>query len=330
MKDLRKIFLFLVSITVLLSCGKSQGPGIQTSSIDDPPIVTDNPPIVTESSFLQVFPADNPWNKDISNEPVDPLSSTYINSIGADGFLHPDFGTVWNGAPIGIPYVVVTGMQPKVPISFEYAHESDPGPYPVPLDAPIEGGINGTGDRHVIVVDKDNHLLYELYGAYPDGQGGWRAGSGAIFDLTSNSLRPLGWTSADAAGLPIFPGLVRYDEVVEQKRITHALRFVAAKTQRAFIYPARHPDGASLDPTLPPKGLRLRLKKDYDIRKFPECVQVILTALKKYGMFLADNGTSWMVSGAPDPRWNDRELHSLNSVPGTAFEVVKMSEAPHL
>ena len=272
------------------------------------------------------FPPDNPWNQDISGEPVDPNSATLIASCGIRN-LHPDFGTVWNGAPNGIPYVVVPGDQPRVPVSFDYADESDPGPYPIPPDAPIEGGPNATGDRHVIVIDRDNWMLYELFDARPvDGGARWEAGSGAIFDLSSNALRPAGWTSADAAGLPIFPGLVRYDEVVEQGEIRHALRFTCPVTRRAYVHPARHWASNRTDPDLPPMGMRVRLRADFDISGFPPEVQVILTALKKYGMFLADNGSAWFISGAPDPRWNDENLAALKRVSSAEFEVVRMGE----
>jgi hypothetical protein len=274
----------------------------------------------------QVFPDDNPWNEDISALPVDPNSNNLIASIGLNAGLHPDFGTIWAGAPNGIPYVVVAGAQPKVPINFtDYGDESDPGPYPVPPDAPIEGGPNGSGDRHVLVIDRDNWKLYELYSAYPvNGGTSWRAASGAVFDLRSNALRPAGWTSADAAGLPIFPGLVRYDEVFEQQEITHALRFTAQLTRRAYVYPARHFASNSTDPNLPPMGMRVRLKASFDISRFSPAMQVILRALKKHGMILADNGSSWFLSGAPDPRWNDDELSTLNTIRGSDFEVVRM------
>jgi hypothetical protein len=269
------------------------------------------------------FPADNPWNQDISTAPVDPNSNALIASIGTGTGLHPDFGTVWNGAPIGIPYVVVSGTQGRVPVSFDYADESDPGPYPIPSNAPIEGGANSSGDRHILIVDRDNWKLYELFAAYPRGNG-WRAGSGAIFDLNSNQLRPAGWTSADAAGLPIFAGLVRYDEVVEQRAIRHALRFTVARTRRAYVAPARHLASSLSDPNLPPMGMRVRLKAGFDISSFPANVQVILTAMKRYGMFVADNGSNWYVSGAPDSRWNDEELANLRRVRGSDFEVVQM------
>jgi hypothetical protein len=274
----------------------------------------------------QVFPADNPWNEDISAAPVDPNSSAMITSMGLNTGLHADFGTVWNGAPNGIPYVVVSGAQQKVPITFtDYGDESDPGPYPVPPDAPVEGGPNGTGDRHVIVIDRDDWKLYELYTAYPVNSGAsWRAACGAIFDLNTNVLRPAGWTSADAAGLPIFPGLVRYDEVYEQQEITHALRFTAQTTRRAYVYPARHFASNQTGANLPPMGMRVRLKASFNISGFSPAMQVILRAMKKYGMILADNGSSWYVSGAPDPRWSDDELHTLSAIKGSNFEVVKM------
>jgi hypothetical protein len=269
------------------------------------------------------FPDDNPWNRDISGDPVDPNSDALIASIGADTGLHPDFGTVWAGAPIGIPYVVVSGSQERVPVTFEYADESDPGPYPIPPDAPIEGGPSSTGDRHVLVIDRDNWKLYELFSAYRQGSG-WRAGSGAIWDLSTNATRPAGWTSADAAGLPIFPGLVRYDEVVEQRAIRHALRFTVARTRRAYVAPATHWASSDTSPNRPPMGMRVRLKASFDISSFPANVQVILTAMKRYGMFVADNGSNWYISGAPDSRWNDSELATLRNVKGRDFEVVRM------
>jgi hypothetical protein len=272
----------------------------------------------------RLFPADNDWNRDVSGDPVDPNSANLIASMGLTTSLHPDFGTVWNGAPNGIPYVVVSGSQAKVPITFDaYGDESDPGPYPAPLDAPIEGGPNGAGDRHVIVVDRDNWKLYELYRAFPNGAG-WSADSGAVYDLNSNALRPAGWTSADAAGLPIFPGLVRYDEVFGAKAISHALRFTASHTRRAYVSPARHFASSDTNTNLPPMGMRVRLKASVNIDGFSPAMQVILRALKKYGMILADNGSNWYVSGAPDSRWSDDELNTLKSIKGSDFEVVKM------
>lgn len=274
---------------------------------------------------MQVFPTNNPWNQDISQLPVDPRSEALLTSIGLNTGLHPDFGTVWNGAPNGIPYVVVPGRQKKVPVRFRYDDESDPGPYPIPPNPPIEGGPNATGDRHILMIDRDNWKLYELFYARPDGNG-WRADSGAIFDLNSNALRPEGWTSADAAGLPIFPGLVRYDEVVLQGVIRHALRFTCGPTRRAYTHPARHFASDLTDENLPPMGMRVRLKADFNISPFPLSVQVILTALKKYGMILADNGSDWYISGAPDPRWSDDDLATLRQVKGRDFEVVQMGE----
>jgi hypothetical protein len=270
-----------------------------------------------------ILPPSNPWNTDISAYPTATNSDTYVNNIGRWEHLHPDFGTVWNGAPIGIPYVIVDGAQPKVPVAFDYADESDPGPYPIPPTAPIEGGPNSTGDRHVLVIDDDDCVLYEAFYSWPqNGGASWNAGSGAVWDLNSNALRPDYWTSADAAGLPIFPGLVRYEEVVEQGVIDHALRFTVNNSQQAFIHPATHYASSSTDPARPPMGLRLRMKASYDCSWASSEIEVVCTALKKYGMFVADNGSDWYISGAPDPRWNDDALGDLKSVPGDAFEVV--------
>ncbi len=274
----------------------------------------------------QVFPSDNPWNQDISSAEVDPNSDNLIASIGLNIGLHPDFGTVYSGAPNGIPYIVVAGNQPRVPINFTaYGDESDPGPYPMPADAPIEGGPTSSGDRHVLVIDRDNWKLYELFYAFPINNGAsWDAACGAVFDLNSNALRPAGWTSADAAGLPIFPGLVRYDEVFEQGEIKHALRFTAQRTRRAYVYPARHFASSDTSPNRPPMGMRVRLKAGFDISNFSPRMQVILRALKKYGMILADNGSNWYISGAPDLRWDDNELGTLKTIKGSNFEVVRM------
>ena len=238
--------------------------------------------------------------------------------------MHADFGSgLWDGGPIGIPFVTVGKHQPRVPVSFDYADESDRGPYPMPRNAPIEGGRQSDGDRHVIVVDRSRCRLYELYAAYPHAGGArWGAGSGAIWNLRSNHLRPRGWTSADAAGLPILPGLARYDEV-KRGHIDHALRFTAERTRQAFVFPARHFASDLTDPNLPAMGQRLRLKRGFDISRFPRQARIVLTALKRYGMILADNGSSWYVSGAPDPRWSNDQLHTLGSVPGSAFEVVR-------
>ena len=272
------------------------------------------------------FPADNPWNEDISTTTVDPNSDNLIASIGLTTGLHPDFGTVWNGAPNGIPYIVVAGNQTRVPINFTlYDDESDPGPYPVPPNAPIEGGPNSNGDRHVLVIDRDSWKLYEMGNAYPLNSGAnWDASGGAVFDLNSNALRPAGWTSADAAGLPIFPGLVRYDEVFEQQEIKHAVRFTAQITRRAYVAPARHWASTNTSVNRPPMGMRVRLKASFDISGYSPSMQVILRALKRYGMILADNGSNWYISGAPDPRWDDSDLNTLKNIQGSNFEVVKM------
>lgn len=275
---------------------------------------------------LAIFPADNPWNTDISSLPVDASSTTLLNNCGGVGKkVHADFGTVWDGAPNGIPYILVGGSQPKVPVSFYYADESDPGPYPIPANAPIEGGPNGTGDRHVIVIDTTNKRLYEMFDSRPvNGGASWTAGSGATWDLTSNALRPAGWTSADAAGLPIFPGLVRYDEAVLKGAINHALRFTCPTTRKAYVYPARHWASSQTSSAYPPMGMRVRLKADVDISTYPAEVRVILTAMKRYGMFLADNGSGMFVSGAPDSRWSDDNLATLGRLTNANFEVVQM------
>jgi hypothetical protein len=272
-----------------------------------------------------LFPADNIWNVPVDTLPVDANSDAYVNTIGAERTLHADFGSgLWEGGPIGIPFVVVPANQPGVAVTFDYDDESDPGPYPVPPDAPIEGGPNSSGDRHVLIVENDNCLLYELFAAYPQEDGSWQAGSGAIFDLNSHALRPDSWTSADAAGLPILPGLVRYDEVASGE-ITHAIRFTAPQTRRAYVWPARHYASSRTSPEYPPMGQRFRLKANYEMSGFAPEVQVILRAMKKYGLILADNGSAWYISGAPDERWNNSVLHQLHTVPGSAFEAVDSS-----
>jgi len=272
-----------------------------------------------------VFPTNNIWNTPVDNLPVHANSAAYIATMGANTGLHPDFGSgLWQGAPIGIPFMLVPGDQPLVPIAFEFDDESDPGPYPIPPDPLIEGGPESDGDRHILLLDTDNCLLYEVYYAWPRMDGGWDAGSGAIFDLSSNALRPDGWTSADAAGLPILPGLVRYDEV-DAGEIKHALRFTATPTQRAYLWPARHFASNSTNPDHPPMGLRLRLKASVDLSGFSEHARVILQGLKKYGMILADNGSNWYISGAPDDRWDNDVLHEIDDIQGSDFEVVDVS-----
>ncbi|MBI4514818.1 MAG: DUF4091 domain-containing protein [Deltaproteobacteria bacterium] len=298
-------------------------PGPAASPTPSPTSVTGGPTL----AGCAVLPADNIWNRRIDALPLDPSSQAYVNNIGATAGLHPDFGAgTWNGGPIGIPFVVVPGTQPFVPVSFVwYADESDPGPYPVPANAPIEGGSNSSGDRHVLVVNSGNCTLYELYYSWPQPDGSWQAGSGAVFDLNSNALRPAGWTSADAAGLPVLPGLVRYDEVAAGV-IKHALRFTVPRTRQSYLWPARHFASSSTDPSRPPMGQRFRLKAGFDISGFSASNRVILTALKTYGMFVADNGSSWFLSGAPDPRWDDDDLHNLQTgVRGSDFEAVDES-----
>lgn len=272
-----------------------------------------------------MLPSNNIWNTPVDTLPVHANSAVYINTIGANDYVHADFGSgLWNGGPIGIPFVTVSGSQPKVNVTFDYAGESDAGPYPIPPDAPIEGGAASDGDRHVLVLDKDNCILYELYYAYPQGDGSWTAGSGAIYDLKSNALRPAGWTSADAAGLPILPGLVRYDEVASGS-IDHAIRFTVPQTRKAYVWPARHYASSLTGTQYPPMGQRFRLKASFDISGFSPKVQVILKALKKYGMILADNGSEWFISGVPDERWNNSQLHELHNVKGSDFEAVDVS-----
>lgn len=288
------------------------------------PLSTSDPqlPITTNCPF---FPADNIWNTPIDTLPVHPNSDLYIATIGTNETVHPDFGSgLWDGGPIGIPYVEVGSDQPGVTVTFEYDDESDPGPYPIPLDPPIEGGPDSDGDRHILILERDNCLLYELYHAFPLPDGSWTAGSGAIFDLYSHALRPETWTSADAAGLPILPGLVRYDEVASGE-ITHALRFTAPQTQRAYVWPARHFASDLTGEEYPPMGQRFRLKADFDISGFAPQLQVILQALQKYGIILADNGSAWYLSGVPDERWDNDLLHELHEIPGSAFEAIDVS-----
>ena len=278
------------------------------------------------------FPASNAWNADISAQPIDPNSDALIASIGLDRGLHPDFGAgLYQGQPIGIPYVVVAGTQARVEVQFtDYASESDPGPYPFPPNAPIEGGPASSGDRHVIVIDRDNNRLYETGNSYPQPDGSWRASGGAVFHLDSNNVRPTAqprWTSADAAGLPIFPGLVRYDEAsLGPGGIRHALRFTVSRTRRAYVPPATHWASSNTSPDLPPMGMRVRLKASYAIPAgYSSETRAILTALKTYGMMVADNGSNWYLSGAPDERWNnDRLVSELRQVAGRNFEVVRM------
>jgi hypothetical protein len=287
----------------------------------------------------QIFPAPGPggpsgndwWNTDISHYPVDPKSATYLRSMHASTeFLHPDFG---QNPTYGIPFEVVPADQKRVPVSFLYASSSNPGPYPIPPNAPIEGGTHSTGDRHVLILQQGVCKLYELWRAFPkDGGKRWQAGSGAVFDLGSNALRPNGWTSADAAGLPILPALVKCSEV-KAGAIDHALRVTFDRTQNGYIHPATHEAGQN-DPSYPPMGLRLRLKASYDLTKFNRTARIILTAMQHYGMFVADNGSDWYFQGEGTGLrrhscWNDNDLNALKSVPGSAFEVVHTGPILH-
>jgi hypothetical protein len=274
-----------------------------------------------------VFPANNPWNQRVDKLPVSADSTRLISSIGLDAPVHADFGSgKWDGGPIGIPFDVVSRKTRRSRVSFEYASESDRVRYPIPRHVHIEGGPHATGDRHAILVDRSACRLYELYDLRHTSHG-WTAGSGAVWSLRSNHLRPAGWTSADAAGLPIFPGLARWDEV-SRGVVDHALRFTARETRRAYVYPARHFASSSEDPSLPPMGLRVRLKASVDVASFPKQARVVLRALQRYGMILADNGSPWYVSGAPNRHWSNDALHSLGRLTGSDFEVVDTSSLP--
>lgn len=311
-------------------------------SAPDPRFDFDDDPTVTVSDVMAVaarfgsacaagsgclfFPPDNIWNARVDALPADANSAAYVQAIGTAAGLHPDFGAgLWDGGPIGIPFVVVPTVQPPVAVAFDYADESDPGPYPIPTAAPIEGGPDSDGDRHVLVLRNGDCRLFETYYAWPTPDGSWYGGSGAVFDLNAHALRPAGWTSADAAGLPILSGLVRYDEIASG-RIEHALRFTAPRTRRAYVWPARHYASSLTDPALPPMGQRFRLRADFDVSGFSSVNRVILTALKEYGMMLADNGSAWYLSGVPDERWDNDDLHQLQTgVHGSDFEAVDVS-----
>lgn len=312
-----RAFNAAICLSALAACGS----GSEPTGVDTPAGAADLG-VNASLNGREPFPADNAWNLPVDTASVDPASDVLIASIGLNTSLHPDWGTT--ETYYGIPYVVVAGTTPKVSVAFEYADESDAGPYPIPANAPIEGGSASSGDRHILIIDRDNWVLYELYAAYPPSGGqGWRAGSGAIFDLNSNALRPAGWTSADAAGLPIFPGLARYDEVAAGA-INHALRFTAAQTRQAYVHPARHWASSSSDPARPPMGMRVRLKAGFDTSGYPRDARVVLDALKKYGMILADNGSNWYVSGVSDTRWDPAIFDAFRGVKGSDFEVVRM------
>ena len=275
----------------------------------------------------QIFPADNLWNTPIDTAPVHPLSDTYLQSIGAGAQLHPDFGTVWEGYDLGIPYTTVPEDQAMVAVSFDYADESDPGPYPIPPGAPIEGGADADGDRHVLVVRQGVCILYEMFDSWPQQDGSWQAGSGAIWHLDRNEVRPQGYTSADAAGLAILPGLLRWEDVYEIGEVRHALRVTLSRIQRAYLLPATHSDGqCGYDPDCPPMGLRLRMKPGVDISGFDPALQVIFRGMKRYGLVVADTGGDMFVSGAHDDRWDDELLHDFHQLTAADFEAVYTGE----
>lgn len=272
------------------------------------------------------FATDSAWNSDISQFPIDPNSAAIINYIGPSTPLHAAFGAgVLEGSSLGIPYVVVNGTQPGVNITAQFSNQSDPGPMPIPPDAPIEGYPNpGNGDRHVLVLDNSNCFLYELYSSYPNGDGSWSTGSAAVWDLLSNEQRPWTWTSADAAGLPIFPGLVRYDEVTSGQ-IQHAIRFTLPDSRAAFVPPASHWTETTTDANAPPMGMRMRLKASFDVSGYSATNQVILNAMKNYGIIMADNGSAMYFSGTPDSHWNNDDLNNLGNVTAADFDVVLMN-----
>ena len=289
-----------------------------TLVLASPAAAADAPPFLPGAPNCPMFPITNVWNKPVDRLPVRTDSATLVRSIGLNDYLHPDFSS-YDGGGYGIPYNVAGGGRKKKYVKFTYASESDRGPYPIPRRPKIESG----SDRHMLIVDRDNCVLYELY-AVRKTSTGWRAGSGAIWNMRSNALRPAGWTSADAAGLPILPGLVRYDEVAAGE-IRHALRFTAPVTRKQYIFPARHYASDSTNPALPPMGLRVRLKDSVDISRFGPQAQVLLRALKVYGMILADNGSPWYVTGAPSSGWDDDDMHQLQTLHGSDFEVVDTS-----
>jgi hypothetical protein len=292
--------------------GSTTVPVVSTSSAGATGPLT--PPAVSLGG-CSIFPSDNPWNQRVDTLPLNAQSDTWVNTLGRTRTLHPDFG-----GPYGIPFSIVPASQAKVPIAFTaYGDESDPGPYPIPLDAPIEGGPASDGDRHVLVLQSGDCKLYELGRAFPTATG-WNADVGAVFNLSSNALRPERWTSADAAGLPITAGLVRFEDIASGS-LNHAVRFTAQCTQRAYIHPATHQAGKN-DASCPPMGARFRLKASFDTAGYTGQTRIILEGLKAYGMIVADNGSNWFVTGAVDSRWNVADLEQLKRVPGSVFEVV--------
>lgn len=311
----------IISLVFALKLTDEPAP-TQPTTPTTPSTPTTPPPSNTNAPKIagcQIFPANNPWNQDVSGLSVHSNSANYIASIGSGGHLHPDFGSP---AEYGIPFVVVDGNStPKVQVNAEYADESDFGLAPIPANPPIEGTYESDGDRHVLVLDKAACMLYETWSSYFE-DGEWNVGSAAKFDLNSNALRPDGWTSADAAGLPVLPGLVRYDEV-KAGSINHAIRMTISQSQRAYIHPATHFASSKTDSNLPPMGLRLRMRADYDLSGLSGDALVIATAMKKYGMIVADNGSNWYFSGESNSAWDDENLNQLKDIPGSAFEAVE-------
>jgi hypothetical protein len=310
------LILFLVIIPEISAAGR-ENETIHPNGVMIPGISPSAPSI----GGVAIYPSDHIWNIPVDQLPVDPHSAAYVQKIGGSAYLHPDFGAgLYDGNLMGIPYNIVSGSAPKKTVTFDYADESDPGPYPIPENPRMEGG----SDRHILIVDRDSRILYELFAAEKQADGSWSAGSGALFNLSDYQLRPAGWTSADAAGLPILPGLIRYDEVANGS-ITHAIRFTAPSTQHAYVWPARHYASSITDTSYPPMGQRFRLKASFNTSGYSPQARVILDALKKYGMILADNGAPWYVTGAPDDGWNNDVLHTLHQVKGSDFEAVDSS-----
>jgi len=321
----------VLTVSAVAGCSGAGAPaGSASAAATASTSVTGTPPPTTGPSpaaaaACTVFPSDNVWHADVSRLPVRSDSATLVASVGTTRGVHADFGSgVYGGGPIGIPVTTVPAGTRGVTVSFQYASESDRGPYPIPAGAQIEGGPSSDGDRHVILYDQVACRAYELYAAYPNGDGTWRAGSGAVFDLRGNALRARGATSADAAGLSILAGLVRWDEVAAG-RIDHAIRVTAPKTRNSFVWPARHAASSSSSAALPPMGQRFRLKPTVDTSKLPSQARIVADAMKKYGVILADNGSPWYISGAPDSHWNNDALHALGALTGNDFEAVDTS-----
>jgi len=321
----------VLTISAVAGCSGAGAPaGSASPAATASTSVTGTPPPTTGPSpaaaaACTVFPSDNVWHVDVSRLPVRSDSATLVASVGTTRGVHADFGSgVYGGGPIGIPVTTVPAGTRGVTVSFQYASESDRGPYPIPAGAQIEGGPSSDGDRHVILYDQAACRAYELYAAYPNGDGTWRAGSGAVFDLRGNALRARGATSADAAGLSILAGLVRWDEVAAG-RIDHAIRVTAPKTRNSFVWPARHAASSSSSTALPPMGQRFRLKSTVDTSKLPSQARIVAEAMKRYGVILADNGSPWYISGAPDSHWNNDALHALGGLTGADFEAVDTS-----